>query len=119
MPTTLTQTDRAALELALKLTRAEPNRAEQIEWKLKEDGWLATAMFASYHRQCDALNLCDEIPPCDIDDPDVALKGPNEGPWCWGAHEAARLVKRMMAHGISRFHPSPLEAIEAAKARRT
>ena len=110
--------DRAALELAIAQTLAKPDRVDQIEWKLKEDGWLATAMFASYHCQCDALNLCGEIPPCEIDDPEVALRGPNEGAWCWGARDAARLLKQMTALGISKYHPDPPAAIAAAKAAR-
>lgn len=120
MPTTLTKTDRAALELALKLTLAEPDRTEQIGCKLAEDGWFDAATFASYHRQCDALHLAPwESPPCWIDDPDATLAAPNNVPWAHGAHEAARLVKRMMVLGISKYHPDPLGAIEAAKARRT
>ena len=41
MDTELTKTDREALELALKLTLADPDpdRVEQAKWKLKHDGW--------------------------------------------------------------------------------
>lgn len=111
----LTPTDMAALELALELMRAEPDRAEQIEWKLANEGWESAARFAAYHRQCAALNLGSETAPCDIDDPAAALKGPNDVSWHWGEHKAARLVIKMRAHGVSRFDPDPLGAIEAAK----
>jgi hypothetical protein len=115
----MTPTDREALALALKLTMAEPLRTEQIERMLAEDGWESAAMFACYHRQCQALNLFNETPPMDVDDPDAALAGPNDYDWCSEVHEAARLAKQMQALGISRFHPDPPAAIEAAKARRT
>jgi len=113
-----TKTDIAALELALAQTLAEPDRVEQITSKLQDEDRMSVAEFCAYHRQCDTLNLDSEVPPCWIDDPDAALKGPNEGSWCWGAHQAARLVKQMTALGISKFDPDPVAAIEAAKAAR-
>jgi hypothetical protein len=32
-----------------------------------------------------------------------------------GSHEAARLLKQMLALGISRYHPDPVAAIEDAQ----
>lgn len=106
--TSLFKTDRAALELAIKQTRVDPQRTGQVEWKLEHDGWLETATFCAYHRQMESLLLdAGDIPPCWVDDPDAALKGPNDDAWCWGAHEAARLLKQMLALGISPLSPRP------------
>jgi hypothetical protein len=33
-----------------------------------------------------------------------------------GRHEAARLLERMLRAKISRFHPDPMRALEAAEA---
>ena len=93
---------------------ADPLRTEQVESML-DDGWLEAAPFFSYASQCDTLGLCAEIAPCQIDDPDATLAGPNDDAWCWGAHEGARLLRQMPALGVSKYHPDPLKAIEHAK----
>jgi hypothetical protein len=112
MPTTdddappLTTNDLAALEQALKLTRQESaGRAAQIALKLAEDGWWNTACFAAFNCQCSTLHLKPwEHAPCWVDDPDD-----------YPDPEAARLLKRMLKAGVSRYHPDPLAAIEAAE----
>jgi hypothetical protein len=115
-----TKIDIAALELALAQTLAEPDRVEQVTSKLRDEDRMSVAEFCSYHRQSDTLHLEPwESPPCWIDDPAATLAAPNNVPWAYGAHEAAQLVKQMQALGISKYHPDPLAAIEAAKARRT
>jgi hypothetical protein len=108
-PPLLTKTDIAALELALKLAREEsPGRAQQLALKLAEDGWWPTARFAAYSCQVDRLHLKPwEHPPCWCDDPDD-----------YPDREAARLLKRMLAAGISQFDPDPMAALEAAKKAR-
>ena len=66
-----------------------------------ERGWQGAAAVAAYDCQSRSLNLPPwEAPPC------VASVRGNS--------RAARLLRRMLKRGISRWHPRPLEAIAAA-----
>ena len=96
--TEISEADRAPLELAMSmiLESREPGRREQIESKLREDGWLVTAQFAAYSLQIENLHL-----------------KPREDPPCHGG----KLFPKMQSLGISRWHPSPIEAIAAATKR--
>lgn len=112
----MTETDFEALRRALQQTLAEPERIEQIRYKLAHEDEVEVAMFCSYHRQIDTLRLdASQDPPCEIDDPDAELRQPNFR----GNHDAARLLKRMLKLGISRYEPDPMTAIEQATKRRT
>lgn len=106
--------DIAALELALTQSLAEPGRAEQVQLMLQEQDRLRVAEFCAYHRQFDTLRLqLWEFPPCWMgDDPDEVL-GSDED-YQNGEREAAILLLRMQEFGVSRYHPDPLAAIEAA-----
>ncbi len=96
--------DREALELAVELCRADPIHATQIAEKLAEEPWEDVAEFCVYSCQVDALNLKPwQEPPCRVDVSD-------ENP-------AAELLKRMLAAGVSQFHPDPLATIAAAGTR--
>jgi hypothetical protein len=111
--TTLTKTDIAALELAIKQTLAEPDplRVEQVKSMLQDRDRITVGEFCSYHRQCDALALKPwEYPPCWINDPDEVLGVSRYPP----DPQAATLLKQMLAAGVSRYHPDPVAAIEAA-----
>jgi len=117
---TLTDNDFAALQLAIdhagRSDRAKRN--PKLHWS-EDFGWLEAGLSAAYSCQWDALQLkIDEITPCFIVDPDEALAIPltrhNHG-----EHQAAQLVKQMLALGVSRYHPDPVAAIaDASKARR-
>jgi hypothetical protein len=98
--------DRAALELAMAKAREEPGRSEQLDAKLMDEPWEEVAQFAAGCVQSRALRLAPwERPPCetflDEDDPERA--------------PAVQLLTRMLKAGVSRFHPSPIEACEAAE----
>jgi hypothetical protein len=112
----LTPTDKAALELAIDLARKGARSSQQqIDAMLKERPWQDVAEFAAYGCQCDALRLKPwQPPPCwaEVDDQD------NEAGPISGHRAAAELLRRMLALGISRWHPDPLAAIEAAEAER-
>jgi hypothetical protein len=98
--------DREALNRALQLTLAEgeQGRAEQVRSMLTEDGWYYAASFCAYHQQCQALNLKPwESPPCHVDGDKFRDRD----------HDAVRLLKRMLSHGISRYDPTPIDSIEA------
>jgi hypothetical protein len=101
--------DSEALELALEQTLAEKDqsRVEQVRSMLERRTRLAVSQFCSFHRQIAALRLTPwQLPPC-LGDYDGAPGGRDEQAW--------RLLKRMRKAGVSRWHPSPLEAVEAAE----
>jgi hypothetical protein len=110
----LTPTDKAALELAIDLDRKRDRATrQQIDAMLKERPWRDVGEFAAYGCQCDALRLKPwQPPPCwaEVDDQD------NEAGPISGHKAAAELLRRMLALGISRWHPDPLAAIETAEA---
>jgi hypothetical protein len=102
----MTKHDRAALMLALEQAREDADHATQIATKLEEDGWQEAAEFAAYCCQCRALRLRPwEEPPCIVDAHDEYERD----------KEAQRLLRQMLALGISRYAPDPIAAIEAAK----
>src|SRR5262245_43141350 len=105
----MTKKDREALNLAMDIYRAEsPVCSQHLAAKLKDESWEEVARFAASHCQSQALNLF-----------------PWQDPPCWGTGcigfdpdpDAVRLLEKMLAHGVSRWHPDPLAAIEAAKAK--
>jgi hypothetical protein len=117
----IAKNDREAFDLAIKLTLAEDDegRREQIKWKLKEDGFINTGKLAGYHRQCEALQLKPwEEAPCHVDDPDEPIDPNDARLRISGYAQAAKLLREMLALGISRWHPDPLAAIEEAKKAR-
>ena len=105
--------DVAALKLAMKLARGQPGRAGQLDRKLEDEDWFEVAMFAAYCCQCRALQLKPWQPA-----PMHSRKSYLEEPFgdVFGCREAAELLQRMLALGISRYHPDPLKAIEDATA---
>jgi hypothetical protein len=94
-------TDDDALEMAIKIRSAKGDgEREQMEWKIKNDGRRSAAEFASYCCQCDSLHLKPwEEPPCEVDE-DATEDSP-----------ARTLLGRMIAAGVSRFHPDPMAAL--------
>ena len=113
----LDDVDAAALDRALALTLVEPDpgRVEQVRWMHAERGWREAATFCSYHQQCAHLNLKPwEFPPCWID-PDqietILAEGPSERKRFGGA----KLLRRMLAAGVSQYDPTPLDSLAAAK----
>ena len=96
-------TDRAALELAIEQCRAQSGDLDtQIAAMLIDRPWLECATFAAYSCQMDSLKLKPwEFPPCWVEPGDREHR------------QAAKLLRKMLAAGVSRFHPDPLAAIEA------
>jgi hypothetical protein len=103
----MTQVDYAALVLALEQTcQVEPDRRAQITQKLQSEGWQATAEFCASLRQSEALQLRPwQQPPCDVDPESSASD----------EAEAVELLQRMLAAGVSRWHPDPLAALAQAE----
>ena len=98
--------DQAALALALEqMRRAEPERREQVGDKLQSEGWRAAAEFAASVRQSETLRLRPwQSPPCDVAEDATS---PREV-------APAELLRRMLAAGVSRWHPDPLAALAKA-----
>lgn len=110
----MNEADQAALELALSriLGNREHPQHEQIKAKLASEPWADVAAFAATSEQIDALNLKPwQSPPSHIDDAEAIIALGTAHP----DFKAAKLVQRMLAHGVSRCAPDPLLAIEKAK----
>ena len=116
----LDPTDRDALILAIEQTLREKDlaRVEQVRHMLDDPHrpWFETASFCSYHRQCRALNLAPwEEPPVHLADHlDDPYRGGLRGP-LQVSPEGLKLTRRMLAAGISVYHPDPLKALEEAE----
>ena len=107
--------DIVAIDRAIEMTLADNDRTvrAQLRDELKSSWWEA-ARFAAHHCQYHHLALRTwEEPPCDVD-PDeidrIIARGPASN-----AFGGARLLKRMLAAGLSRFDPTPIESLEAVK----
>jgi hypothetical protein len=110
--------DLAALELAISLTLAEKDegRVEQVTHMLEEDWWHG-ATFAAYHRQTNSLHLkLWERPPCCCDEDKIIAADADD---IHGDRPALVLLQQMLDLGISRWHPDPVAAIEAARHRKS
>ena len=93
--------DLAALAEAVAIVRRHPDRGRELAEVMAQRGWHAAAAVAAYDAQCRSLHLPPWVaPPC------VASVR--------GKPRAARLLRRMFRRGISRYHPDPLRALEAA-----
>jgi hypothetical protein len=109
--------DRAALELAVKLTLEEKDlgRVQQVRSMLADlhRPWLEVAEFCSYHQQKRALCLGPgQLTPCGIypdDEEFMAIRGSRV------SLEAVKLLRRMLDAGVSRFHPDPMTALKEAE----
>ena len=100
--------DRAALKQAMEIAQRDPLRAEQLQAKLKDEPWEEVAEFAAFSVQIDSLDLLPwQAPPAivseDDDDPIQA--------------DAVKLLRRMLAAGVSRYHPDQLAALAGPKRR--
>jgi hypothetical protein len=113
----LSKVDREALQHAIEMVRAEgPNETRWIDDHLRTNGFFEAGHLASYHRQYRALQLKPwEFPPIWIDDVRATLKEP---PDFKDRHRAAKLLRRLLAAGLSRYEPDPLTALERAEAER-
>lgn len=117
----MTEKDKQALELAMKIMgrdrRWGPALQERLdgeryanplpnwEWIFEPQPWQEVAEFAAALCQRDALNLTPwEDPPCraHVD--------------AMGGDGSVKLLAKMEAAGISRWHPDPLRALEQANA---
>jgi hypothetical protein len=91
--------DRDAMRRAIDIMRQEgPDRAAQIDRKLKDEGFSAAGRFASCYVQDERLQLKPwQTPPCDI--------------WGYGQSDAIELRDRLLAAGLSIYEPDPVKAL--------
>jgi len=116
-PDRYNEVDMAAFHLAIEMTlgEADPSRVQQMDSMLadKTRPWLETARFASYHQQCRLLRLEPwQCPPMSLypDDPEyLAVRGPIGG--LHVTREGVRLLRRLLAAGLSRYEPDPVGAL--------
>jgi len=113
------EVDREALNRALQMVLADPDRdrAAQVRSFLEDvdqdpdHGWWCAASFASYHRQFEHLQLDPwEAPPMEID-PDQIENIIARGDQSDRLFGAAKLAKKMIAHGVSLYDPTPIDSI--------
>jgi hypothetical protein len=106
-----------ALTLAIEVTRKEsPARRRQVDDFLSSREWLDVATFCAASAQERALRLPPwQPPPCDIGNIAAALKDQDE---TRGYRAGALLLQRMERCGVSRWHPDPVAACEAAEAEK-
>ena len=108
--------DEDALKRCIETMRASktPGEQQQIERMLAEDDWWDVAAFAAFSCQMDALHLKPwQPPPCWVEDPVAVINAGNDG--VGGQYAAARLLRRMLDAGLSRYEPDPLGALERTK----
>jgi hypothetical protein len=101
----LNPTDRIALERAIGIVFRHPERGRQLAELITERGWLEAAQIAAIDCQARHLDLAPfERTPgeAELHDKDAA----------------GCLLRRMLARGISRWDPSPCEAIAEAGGKR-
>ena len=115
--TKLSRVDRDALVMAMEQARCDPLRAQQLDAKLEDETWAAVARFAAACCQERALALPPWQPaPCDIPNIEAALQETDEKR---GYRAAALLLQRMLAAGVSRWHPDPLRGLDEAETKNT
>jgi hypothetical protein len=114
----LSDLDRQALDLAITIDR-ERNKAcrQQIDDKLRTEPWLRVAKFAAQRCQEIALHLqpWECWPPCVVSIDEVDTPGYEHR----GVSQSAALLRRMLAAGLSRYEPDPINALARAEAART
>ena len=108
--------DAEAFTRAIELHRGmSQENAEQVDHWLKRDGWLQAARYCVANCQKSLIRpkLWLELPmyiePSDIEG--IIARGPDRG----GEYAAARMLRRMLKAGLSRYEPQPIEALAAAK----
>ena len=109
----LSPADMDALTRAVAEQRARGGeRQRQIEAMLASKTWLETAKFAAYSLQILHLGIKPwEVVPCDTAPDAVDTLGYEKR----HVGSAARIVRRLLVAGLSRYEGDPLGALERVK----
>jgi hypothetical protein len=116
----LSRVDKEACERAIEITRnSSDDRRKQIDELLAEEGWSAAADLAVYHcqRSLIAPRLWQPL-PADIDPAQVDAIIAKGDDHLGGEFQAAKLLRRLLKAGLSRYEPRPIEALAKVKAQR-
>jgi hypothetical protein len=101
--------DGDALTRALIWYRARSqDRSSQLDYIIKRDGWRKAAEFCAGSAQRHHLQLRPWMPPpcwCELGEDDDERQAP-------GRRAASELLARMLAAGLSRFEPDPINALD-------
>ena len=105
---------RDALQRAMEIAQRDPLSAKHLRSKLEDQPWREVAEFAAYSCQIESLGLKPwQSPPVhideDADEPDNSDRESNSA--------ARKLLRQMLAAGVSRYDPDPLTALAGAKRR--
>jgi hypothetical protein len=106
--------DRKAMQLAIEMARADNERQRhEIDDMLRTGPWQEAAERAVWCCQDRSLKLRPwECPP-------FLTRNVDEPSDCWGYRpQEVALLRRMLAAGVSRYHPDPMTALAAAEAER-
>jgi len=109
----LSPADMDALTRAVAEQRARGGeRQRQIENMLATRTWVEAAKFAAYSLQILHLQIKPwEVVPLDVGPDDRDFPGDEMR----HVGSAARIVRRLLAAGLSKYEPDPLAALERAK----
>lgn len=117
----LSQVDREAVTRAIELKRARsPADRREVDDMLKTHSWFEVAEDAVYccQRSLIAPRLWQKQPhDIEVDEIETIIARGPDG--LGGEYQAAKLLRRMLKAGLSKFEPQPLQALAEAKARRT
>jgi hypothetical protein len=111
----MTDADKQAFARAIEMARAhDEGRRQQIDDFLRTRAFEDVGRFAAYGCQMRALRLPPwAYPPCWINEAEIdAIIARGDDPH--GRFVAAKLLKRMLEVGVSKYDPDPMRAIEAA-----
>jgi hypothetical protein len=111
----LSPRDHEALRRALAAAQGRgEDKRQQIGFMLGDGDWQAAAEFASCSVQREALRLKPwQLAPCEVDAGDVDAPGYEHR----RTAQAAKLLRRLLAAGLSRWEPDPLGALNEADSR--
>jgi hypothetical protein len=117
----INEADRNALTRAFETARRDPAERRRVDgWLAAGRSWEDVAGSAACHCQHTALGLKPwQLPPVSptianhLDNALLVRYGDPSG-----AREAAEIIKKLLALGLSKFEPDPLAAISEAEAKR-
>jgi hypothetical protein len=114
----INQTDLVALRKSLAIMRAssDPADGQYVAMHLQDERWDEVAANCAHTLQSRSLALKPwQVPPCHITDIAASLEVPENDHR--GFRPAARMLRRMLALGVSKFDPDPVRAISDAEQR--
>ncbi|KRR14539.1 hypothetical protein [Bradyrhizobium valentinum] len=116
--TTLTETDRDALQRAFDEARRDPVERKRIDRWLGERDWASVAQSRAVICQEKNLHLAPwQLPPTSntiANHLETVLLEPYGSS---GRRESGEILRKMLQLGLSRFEPHPLQAIAEAEQR--